>query len=119
VLERSGLDAVGDRAGSARARFTIIEVLVVVAILALLTAVMVFAVADRGENAQASMCEAERARVENAIEAYRNTTGTYPQAMGDLTMEPTRYLRFLPTYYVLTADRASGEIEGTGPCAES
>jgi type II secretory pathway pseudopilin PulG len=118
VLERPGLDAVGDRVGSAHARFTIIEVLVVVAILALLAAVMVFVVADRGDNAQSSVCHAERARVENAIEAYRDETGAYPRAMGDLLMEPTRFLRFLPTYYVLAADRESGRIEGTGPCAE-
>jgi general secretion pathway protein G len=118
VLERPGLDAVGYRVAVVRAGFTIIELLVVVVILGLLAVIMVFAVGDSGGDAQQSACEAERTRVENAMEAYRAKTGEYPQAMGDLTMPPTRFLRFLPTYYVLSADRASGKIEGTGPCAE-
>jgi general secretion pathway protein G len=123
VLERSGLDAVArraapGRAGAARRGFTIIELLVVVVILGLLAAVLVFTVGDSGDRARANACEAERVRVENAMEAYKAKTGSYPQAMGDLMMAPTRYLRFLPRYYVLSADRESGEIVATGECAE-
>jgi prepilin-type N-terminal cleavage/methylation domain-containing protein len=118
VLERPGLDAGGHRvAAVVRAGFTIIELLVVVVILGLLALALVFTVGGSDGDSQQHTCAAEKARVENAIKAYRAQTGEFPQAMGDLTMEPTRFLRFLPTYYVLAADRSSGEIEGTGPCA--
>jgi general secretion pathway protein G len=117
VLERPGLDAGRTRGAAARVGFTIIELLVVVVILSLLAVVMVFAVGRSGGDAQRHACAAERARVENAIEAYKAKTGDYPQAMGDLMIEPTRFLRFSPTYYVLSGDRSAGEVEGTGPCA--
>lgn len=118
MLERPGLDAVGHRVRAVRAGFTIIEVLVVVVILGLLAAIMIFAVGDSPDRAQQNACEAERVRVENAMEAYRAKTGSYPEAMGDLTMEPTRFLRFLPKYYVLSENRASGDIVATGDCAQ-
>jgi general secretion pathway protein G len=123
VPERSGLDAVARRAATGRVRFgfrgfTIIELLVVVACLGLLVAVLVFSVGGSGDRDQANICEAERVRVENAMEAYRQKTGRYPRAMGDLMMEPTRYLRFMPKYYVLSADRDSGRIVATGDCAD-
>jgi general secretion pathway protein G len=118
VLERPGLDAALPRAAVVRLGFTIIEVLVVIAILGLLAAIMVFAVGGSGNDARTVACQAERRRIESAMEAYRAQTGEYPQAMGDLTTEPTRFLRRFPEGFALSADRSSGELVPIGECAD-
>lgn len=106
--------------------FTLVELLVVIVILGILAAVVVFAVGGSTDDAQDSACDAERATVEAAVEAYRaksaSTSGPgYPadaEALvappeGEQTNSDFVFLRDLPTNHTV----AGRVVTGTGPCA--
>lgn len=65
--------------------FTLIELLIVIIILAILAAIVVFAVGSTNQNAIASSCNADAKSVETAMEAYKAQTGGYPSAIDVLT----------------------------------
>jgi general secretion pathway protein G len=65
--------------------FTLVELLVVISILGILSAVVVFAVGNIGDKGQANACKSDAAAVRTAVEAYRAETGhaaTDDPAMG-------------------------------------
>lgn len=114
MRQRPGNGGVGDPADRHQRGFTLIEALVVVVILGMLAAVIVFAVGGSTDKAQTSACAGERSAVESAVEAYRASTGTYPNSVSDLIGGPNQFLRSTPAYYTVSAD---GEVYGAGPCA--
>jgi general secretion pathway protein G len=101
-------------AGGPEQGFTLAELLVVVVILGILAAVVVFAVGNATDEAEKSACDAERATLETAIEAYRAQVGSYPSDTDDLLDNPETtdapsdgFLRHLPTLYMVS-DNAGG-----------
>ena len=79
--------------------FTLIELLIVIVILGILAAVVVFAVGGITDQGQESSCDAEVKTIEVALEAYRAQTGSYPAAIGDLTLAGQEFLRSTPSLH--------------------
>jgi prepilin-type N-terminal cleavage/methylation domain-containing protein len=65
--------------------FTLVELLVVISILGILSAVVVFAVGGVGDKGQANACKTDAQTVRTAIEAYRaNNSATATPTMAQL-----------------------------------
>ena len=58
--------------------FTLIELLIVIVILAILAAIVVFAVQNLGGQSARAACQSDYKTVETALEAYKAQTGAYP-----------------------------------------
>jgi general secretion pathway protein G len=100
--------------------FTLVELLVVIVILGILAAVVVFAVGGSTTEAHTSACNAEKASVESAVEAFHaddtNNHGAYPTAMSEIvkgTASPAAngYLRDTPKEYDITG--TNGDLKLT------
>lgn len=77
---RQRREELGDEGG-----FTLIELLIVIVILAILAAIVVFAVQNlTGTSAQAS-CKADFKTVESAAEGYKAQLGAYPNSVNNNT----------------------------------
>jgi general secretion pathway protein G len=63
----------GDQSG-----FTLIELLIVIAILGILAGIVVFAVGTAKSDATTAACDASKATVSTAAEAYKAKNGAYP-----------------------------------------
>lgn len=64
--------------------FTLVELLIVIAILGILAAVVVFAVGQVTQNAEDAACDIEDRTLKTAVQAYRAQTGNWPTAAADL-----------------------------------
>ncbi len=64
--------------------FTLMELMVVIAIIVLLAGIMTPNVARRLERAKMTRAEADIAAIENAIAMYENDTGRYPESISTL-----------------------------------
>ncbi len=105
-------------AGSGAAGFTLVELLVTIAVLGVLSAVVVFAVGGLRIQSQASACSADRSTIDAAMEAHRARFGTYVSerdlvAAGQLRDESTLH------DVVLDADGSGYTLTGVGACAET
>ena len=67
-----------------RSGFTFIELLVVISIISLLSAVILASVKDAQNNAKAKAFRAEVNQFINALEMYRNDNGDYPGPIGSM-----------------------------------
>ena len=67
--------------------FTLVELLVVIVILGILSAVVVFAVGGITEKGEEEACEATAASVASASEAYRAVNDAYAATLNDLDPE--------------------------------
>jgi general secretion pathway protein G len=67
--------------------FTLIELLIVIVILAILAAIIVFAVQNLTGSSAKSSCESDVATVDHAVEAYVAQVGSAPTSIDDL-MKP-------------------------------
>jgi prepilin-type N-terminal cleavage/methylation domain-containing protein len=65
--------------------FTMVELLIVIVILGIVTAIVVFAVGNTTGSAQANGCATEKSTISDALEAYKAQTGVYPAASGGNT----------------------------------
>jgi prepilin-type N-terminal cleavage/methylation domain-containing protein len=65
--------------------FTLVEVLVVIAILGVLAGIVVFSVAGITSNGQKAACGTEASTVRTAMEAYQARNHSYPTAISSLT----------------------------------
>jgi general secretion pathway protein G len=108
--------------------FTLIEVLVVVAILGILAAIIVPRVMDRPDEARRTAAKADVQGIEQALKLYRLDNGFYPstdQGLGALVQRPAtnpvpgnwkKYLERLPkdpwgTDYQYLSPGVKGEID--------
>jgi prepilin-type N-terminal cleavage/methylation domain-containing protein len=118
--------------------FTLIELLIVIIILAILAAIVVFAVGSTNTNAIASSCNADAKSVETALEAYKAQITSYPANMSTLTSSFTTtvngvnetvgpWLKEAPstTNYTISFNSSNGDVSvngnaytgaGTNPC---
>ena len=64
--------------------FTLVELLVTIAILGILAGIVVFSVAGITANGQKSACATEASTVRTAMEAYQAKNHAYPVAMAGL-----------------------------------
>jgi len=76
--------------------FTLVELLIVIAILGVLAGVVVFSVAGIQDNSQTSACKAEASTVKTAEEAYYVKNKIYGTATA-LTTAPNKLLGSTPT----------------------
>ena len=74
--------------------FTLIELLVVIAVLAILAAIVIFNVLGVTNRGSSSACATDLKTVQTASDAFRNDTGNYPVALGDLV---PAYIHTAPT----------------------
>lgn len=97
--------------------FTLVELLIVIAILGVLAGVVVFSVAGITDNSQTAACKTEASTVKAAEEAYyvkNKSYGTFVQ----LTTAPDKLLGSVPTMLTVavTAAPASYTLTFVAPC---
>lgn len=73
-----------ERGASSKAGFTLVEILLVVAILGILAGVAVIGVRGRTDKANKSACRASIQAIRTAIDAYDVDNGTYPPSLQSL-----------------------------------
>ncbi|MDQ1709875.1 MAG: hypothetical protein QOG49_1260 [Frankiaceae bacterium] len=83
--------------------FTLIEVLVVISILAVLSGIVVFAVAGITDRGKTSACSTDKATVQTAVQAYYAVNSAYPASMAALTPS---FLAQASTWYSVGAGGA-------------
>lgn len=85
--------------------FTLVELLIVIAILGILAGVVVFSVAGIQNNSQTAACNAEASTVKAAEEAYYVKNKVYGAA-GALTASPNKLLGSAPTMVTINLSAA-------------
>lgn len=103
--------------------FTLIELLIVIIVLAILAAIVVFAVGSTSLDAKKAACNSDAKSVETAVEAYKaQNGGTEPADMSALTTAVAGkgpWLRSAPTAtlanngYTITLVASTGEVDVT------
>ena len=76
-----------------RAGFTLLEVVITLAIVAMLAAVLTPQVLSRMTSASSATLLSTLTGLQDAATAHRGDTGRYPQTLGQLTTEPTSGVR--------------------------
>ena len=69
-----------------RTGFTLVEILVVIAIMALLLAIMIPALQKAREQAKAVVCASNISQLSKALLIYENSYGSFPYGFDDVTM---------------------------------
>lgn len=75
--------------------FTLVELLIVIAVLGILAGIVTFGVANFRSNASTAACKADLATVNVAADAYEANVGTYPATLALLT--GGNYLKTTPS----------------------
>ncbi len=88
----------GPTSAARRAAFSLIEMLVVIAVIGLLAALVIGGASHFRETAVRARVQTELNQVATAIESYHKKYGFYPQGNGDTPSNPVRN----PLYYELT-----------------
>ena len=88
---------------------TLIELLIVVLILAALSAIAIPRISQSAQNARANACDTNVDVINSAIEMYNADVGSYPAALTDVTGSVTYFPDGAPTCpfstaYVMNAD---------------
>jgi prepilin-type N-terminal cleavage/methylation domain-containing protein len=98
-------DAPNGRPGPGARGFTLIEALVVVAVLGLLAVVLVFVVGGTEDEAETTSCAAEKKVLQTAEEQYKAASAPhqYPTKIEDLLTDPTKFLRAKPESYTVSS----------------
>ena len=96
--------------------FTLIEMLIVVAILAVLAAAVVLSVGGLTDKADEDACKTERRTIETALEAYHVDFDAYPSALIDLVSGSPRYLKSTPSATRWSFTTETDQITGQGDC---
>ena len=96
--------------------FTLVELLVVVTILGVLSAVAVIAIGGSGTDSKQAACKADVATVQAAADAFAAKTGVAPANVAALTGATPPYLRSAPTNASYAIALASGVATATPLC---
>ncbi len=96
--------------------FTLIEMLVVIALLSIVAGVVVMAMGGITTKANDSACSAERHLIETAIEAYHIDFEAFPATLGDLVSSAPHYLKREPPASRWTFTPNTDEFVGIGRC---
>ena len=105
--EKEGLVRARLRQREHDAGFTIVEVLVGIAILGILAGIVVFSVSGVSSTSQTAACTAEKSTLQAAQEAYFAKNNAY--AVSAATLKTAGYLATLPTWYL--TDKAVAPYE--------
>ena len=97
--------------------FTLIEMLIVVAIMGILGGVVALAMGNLLTKTTENACETERRTIETALDAYHVDHDAYPPALADLATGSPHYLKSAPSTAKWTFTSGTDEISGTGRCA--
>ena len=89
-----------------RSAFSLIEMLVVIAIIGLLAALVVGGASHFRETSVRARVQTELNQVVSAIESYHKKYGFYPQSNGASSPDPVK----APLYYELTGTEATAPI---------
>jgi general secretion pathway protein G len=89
------------------AGFTLVEILVGIAILGILAGIVVFSVSGVSSSGQTAACATEKSTLQAAQEAYFAKNSAY--AVSAATLKTTGYLATLPTWYL--TDKAVAPYE--------
>lgn len=96
--------------------FTLIEILLVIAVLGVLAGIVVFSVRDTTPRATESACAIERRTIRTALNSYRVDRGSYPTAVQGLgALESAGLLQATPDDAKWVYD-PSGDVVGIGRC---
>ena len=98
LLQKEGLVRAMLRQRKHAAGFTLVEILVVVAILGSLAGVVVFSVSGVTNGSQTAACATERSTLQAAQAAYFAKNGAY--AVSAATLKTAGYLAAVPTWYL-------------------
>jgi prepilin-type N-terminal cleavage/methylation domain-containing protein len=109
----------GSAAHAARSRrgdagFTLVELLIVVVVLGVLSAIVLFGVGRFRADANTAACQADVSAVNAAADAYDAVTGRYPSEMAQLTLG--QYLKSAPSSGTFTFDATSRTAVRTPAC---
>jgi len=100
------------RAG-ARAAFTIVELLVVIAVISVLAGFTLMALGGSNEQAARKRAKVEVSGMGNALEAYRSKFGSYPAALNGSNVPLTNIARFLQSEKIAEAAGAALDPYGS------
>jgi prepilin-type N-terminal cleavage/methylation domain-containing protein len=103
MLQRSA-EKMRARHATGEGGFTLVELIVVIAILAILSAIVVFAVGGITDKGQTSACKTDRQAIETAEEAYYANQD--PGAYTDMAGLVPKYLHEASTYYDVNPNAA-------------
>ena len=93
--------------------FTLVELLVVVTILGVLSAVAVMAVGSSSSDSKLAACKTDVATVQAAADAFLAKTDGTASDMADLTGASPPYLRSAPSSTAYTVTLTAGEAAST------
>ena len=96
--------------------FTLVELLVVVTILGVLSAVAVIAVGGSGKDSKQAACKADIATVQAAADAYQAKVGATATDSAALTGAVPPYLRSMPTGGSYTISLTAGTATASPLC---
>ena len=82
--------------------FTLVELLIVITILGVLSAIVVFSVRGINNTSGTSACQADVATTNSALEAYYATNKAYPVSLAALWTGASPLLKSSPTFNSVT-----------------
>ena len=81
-------------------RFSLVELMVVIAIIGMISTMVVIAVTGQDDRAKIERAKADFSTFDSAIALFKLNTGTYPRALEDLWIEPPGVKNWGPDPYI-------------------
>lgn len=97
--------------------FTLVELLVVIVVLGVLSAIVVFSVGGVNNKSKSAACSADVASIETAQEAYYAQNNAYTTLPLLVTAKLIRSVPSTTNGYVITTDATTGAVTSTPACS--